>query len=87
MMENGLKLHVVGIIAAAKAMFSRAGFDLANFREELLEKGKDSSCLLYTSTDINRSSQFGAIVRDKQVGNNTCQVLHGIYLLPLDGAL
>ena len=31
--------------------------------------------------DINRSSQFGAIVRDKQVGNNTCQVLHGIYLI------
>ncbi len=26
-----------------KAMFSRAGFDLANFREELQEKGKDSS--------------------------------------------
>ena len=43
MMENGLKLHVVGIIDAAKAMFSREGFDLANFREELLEKGKDSS--------------------------------------------
>ena len=42
-MENGLKLHVVGIIDAAKAMFSREGFDLANFREELLEKGKDSS--------------------------------------------
>ena len=35
MMENGLKLHVVGIIDAAKAMFSREGFDLANFREEL----------------------------------------------------
>ena len=43
MMENGLKLHVVGIIDAAKAMFSREGFDLANFREELQEKGKDSN--------------------------------------------
>ncbi|MFV0328109.1 MAG: bifunctional aspartate kinase/homoserine dehydrogenase I, partial [Bacteroides xylanisolvens] len=43
MMENGLKLHVVGIIDAAKAMFSREGFDLSNFRQELLEKGKDSS--------------------------------------------
>ena len=29
MMENGLKLHVVGIIDASKAMFSREGFDLA----------------------------------------------------------
>ena len=43
MMENGLKLHVVGIIDAAKAMFSREGFDLANFREELQVKGKDSN--------------------------------------------
>ena len=38
-MENGLKLHVVGIIDAAKAMFSRDGFDLSNFREELKQKG------------------------------------------------
>ena len=45
MMENGLKLHVVGIIDAAKAMFSREGFDLANFREELQKKGKDSNLL------------------------------------------
>ena len=44
MMENGLKLHVVGIIDAAKAMFSREGFDLANFREELLEKGRTAAC-------------------------------------------
>lgn len=43
MMENGLKLHVVGIIDATKAMFSRAGFDLGNYREELKEKGTDSS--------------------------------------------
>ena len=43
MMENGLKLHVVGIIDAVKAMFSREGFDLANFREELQKKGKDSN--------------------------------------------
>ena len=43
MLENGLKLHVVGIIDATKAMFSREGFDLANFREELQQKGKDSN--------------------------------------------
>lgn len=43
-MENGLKLHVVGIIDAAKAMFSREGFDLANFREELLERARTAAC-------------------------------------------
>ncbi len=42
-MENGLKLHIVGIADAEKAMFSREGFDLQNFREELKKKGKKSS--------------------------------------------
>ncbi len=41
--ENGLKLHIVGIADAEKAMFSREGFDLQNFREELEQKGKNSS--------------------------------------------
>lgn len=43
MVENGLKLHVVGIIDATKAVFGRAGFDLANYKDELQEKGIDSS--------------------------------------------
>ena len=41
--ENGLKLHVVGIADATKAMFSRQGFDLANYREELEAKGTEST--------------------------------------------
>lgn len=41
--ENGLKLHIVGIADAEKAMFNREGFDLQNFREELEQKGKNSS--------------------------------------------
>ena len=41
--ENGLKLHVVGIADATKAMFSRDGFDLANYRQELEEKGTEST--------------------------------------------
>lgn len=43
MMENGLKLHVVGIIDATKALFNRQGFDLANYHQELQESGIDSS--------------------------------------------
>lgn len=38
MQENGLQLNVVGIADANKAMFSREGFDLGRFREELQEK-------------------------------------------------
>ena len=41
--ESGLKLHVVGIADADRAMFSRAGFDLTSFREELKEKGANST--------------------------------------------
>ena len=43
MQENGLQLIVVGIADASKAIFSREGFDLGRFREELAEKGKESS--------------------------------------------
>ena len=43
MQENGLQLNVVGIADANKAMFSREGFDLGRFREELQVKGKESS--------------------------------------------
>lgn len=49
MVENGLKLHVVGIIDATKAMFSRAGFDLANYREELKEKEWTVRWILYVT--------------------------------------
>ena len=43
MQENGLQLNVVGIADATRAMFSREGFDLAHFREELDAKGKESN--------------------------------------------
>lgn len=43
MIENGLKLHIVGIADADRAMFSRAGFDLANYEQELKENGKPNT--------------------------------------------
>ena len=42
MQENGLQLNVVGIANKSHSMFSREGFDLARFREELQEKGQAS---------------------------------------------
>ncbi|WP_071147265.1 bifunctional aspartate kinase/homoserine dehydrogenase I [Bacteroides ihuae] len=41
--ENGLKLNVVGIADGTHAMFCRDGLDLANYEEELLQKGVESS--------------------------------------------
>ena len=43
MQENGLQLNVVGIADATRAMFSREGFDLAHFRQELAQKGHESN--------------------------------------------
>ena len=55
MQENGLQLDVVGIADASKAMFSRDGFDLEHYREELARRGKDSSL---------------AVLRDEIIGMN-----------------
>ncbi|KAA6314789.1 Bifunctional aspartokinase/homoserine dehydrogenase 1, partial [termite gut metagenome] len=43
MEENGLKLNVVGIVDAFKALFCREGIDLNNYQGELQEKGVESS--------------------------------------------
>ena len=41
--ERGLNLKVVGIANGHKALFTRSGIDLGNFRQELEEKGMPSS--------------------------------------------
>ncbi len=43
MQENGLQLNVVGIADVDRVMFSREGFDLERYREELKEKGMPST--------------------------------------------
>ena len=43
MQERGLKLKVVGIADGHSALFTRAGIDLASYREEMEEKGIPSS--------------------------------------------
>ena len=43
MQESGLKLKVVGIADGHRALFTRAGIDLASYREEMEEKGIPSS--------------------------------------------
>ncbi len=43
MQENGLQLNVVGIADVDRVMFSREGFDLEHYREELKEKGMPST--------------------------------------------
>lgn len=43
MQERGLKLKVVGIADGHHALFTRAGVDLSQYKEELAEKGMPSS--------------------------------------------
>ena len=42
-LENGLKLNVVGIADASKALFCREGINLTDYRQELSEKGIEST--------------------------------------------
>ena len=46
MQERGLKLKVVGIADGHRALFTRAGIDLASYREEMEEKGIPSSAAM-----------------------------------------
>ncbi len=55
MRERGLKLNVVGIADGHRALFTRQGVDLSRFKEELAEKGIDSS---------------SKILRDEVIGMN-----------------
>ena len=43
MHENGLQLNVVGIADAKRALFSREGIDLADYRNKLAQEGKANS--------------------------------------------
>ncbi len=55
MRENGLQLNVVGIANSKKGLFRREGINLRNYRQELLEQGKDCdlSALLNEVTGMN----------------------------------
>ncbi len=43
MIENGLKIKVVGVASSKKMLFSREGIDLSTYRDELYAHGKDAS--------------------------------------------
>lgn len=55
MQENGLQLNVVGIANSKKCILNRAGIDLADYQNELNEKGIDSTpeTLLQQVLDMN----------------------------------
>ena len=55
MQENGLQLNVVGIANSKKCILNRAGIDLADYQNELNDKGIDSTpeTLLQQVLDMN----------------------------------
>ena len=55
MRENGLQLNVVGIANSKKGLFTREGINLSNYKQELMEKGKDcnTNTLLEEVTGMN----------------------------------
>ena len=61
--ENGLKLNVVGIIDAKRALFNREGCDLTNYREELKENGMHSN-VQTIHDEIIRMNIFNSVFVD-----------------------
>ena len=77
MMENGLKLHIVGIADADRAMFSREGFDLTDFRAELAEKGKPST-LETLRDEIIGMNIFNSVFVDCTASAAVASLLHNV---------
>ena len=72
MQENGLQLNVVGIANSKKCILNRAGIDLADYQNELNEKGIDSTpeTLLQQVLDMNIfNSVFVDCTANAQVAN------------------
>ena len=61
--ERGLKLRVVGIANGHQAYFCRQGIDLANFRQELDEKGV-SSCTQLLHDEVIGMNIFNSVFVD-----------------------
>ena len=65
MMENGLKLHIVGIADADRAMFSREGFDLTDFRAEIIGMNIFNSVFV----DCTASAAVASLYKDLLLHN------------------
>ena len=63
MQENGLKLNIVGIADAKKALFARHGLNLATYRDDLKERGVKSSPAVLRD-EILRMNIFNSVFVD-----------------------
>ena len=63
MQERGLMLKVVGIADGHRALFTRAGIDLASYREEMEEKGIPSSAAVLHDEIIGMNI-FNSVIVD-----------------------
>ncbi len=53
MMQNGLKLNVVGIASSKKMLFSREGVNLENYRENLNSSGQEATSVRICQEVVN----------------------------------
>ena len=63
MRENGLQLNVVGIANSKKGLFTREGIELKDYKNELLEKGKDCD-LKVLLDEVTGMNIFNAVFVD-----------------------
>ena len=76
MKERNLKLKVVGIADRRKALFTREGIDLSNYKEELAEKGMKSS-LQVLHDEIIGMNIFNSVFVDCTASGDVCSLYKG----------
>ena len=76
MKERNLKLKVVGIADRRKALFTREGIDLSNYKEELAEKGMSSS-LQVLHDEIIGMNIFNSVFVDCTASGDVCSLYKG----------
>jgi len=68
MLQNGLKLNVVGIASSKKMLFKREGIHLENYREELFANGHDATSHQICNEVINMNI-FNSVFVDCTANN------------------
>lgn len=73
MRENGLQLNVVGIANSKKGLFTREGINLSNYKQELMEKGKDCD-LKGLLAEVTGMNIFNAVFVDCTASNGVASL-------------
>lgn len=73
MLENGLKIKVVGVASSKKMLFRREGIDLNTYRDELYEHGQDATPAAI-AREITEMNIFNSVFVDCTANEDIAQL-------------